>query len=79
MDFEVGDSVFIKIARMKGIMRFDKNGKLSPRYTGPFKILERIGKVAHNFALSSELASVHDVFHVSMLKKYVPDPSYVLS
>ena len=79
LEFQVGDYVFLKIAPMKGIMRFGKKGKLSPRYTGPFEILERIGKVAYKLALPPELASVHNVFHVSMLKKYVPDPSHVLS
>lgn len=79
LEFQVGDSVFLKIAPMKGIMRFGKKGKLSPRYTGPFEILERIGRVAYKLALPIELASVHNVFHVSMLKKYVPDSSHVLS
>ncbi|KAL5542066.1 hypothetical protein UlMin_009776 [Ulmus minor] len=55
-----------------------KKGKLSPRYIGPFEILERIGKVAYKLALPSELAAVHNVFHVSMLRKYVSDPSHVL-
>ncbi|KAL5575262.1 hypothetical protein UlMin_016961 [Ulmus minor] len=59
-------------------MRFGKKGKLSPRYIGPFKILERIGKVAYRLALPPELSSVHNVFHVSMLKKYIPDPTHVL-
>ena len=79
LEFQVGDSVFLKIAPMKGIMRFGKKGKLSPRYTGPFEILERIGKVAYRLALPPTLASVHNVFHVSMLKKYVSDPSHILS
>ncbi|KAL5549643.1 hypothetical protein UlMin_004874 [Ulmus minor] len=56
-----------------------KKGKLSPRYIGPFEILERIGKVAYKLALPSELAAVHNVFHVSMLRKYVSDPSHVLA
>ena len=64
---------------MKGVMRFGKKGKLSPRYIGPFEILERVGNVAYGLALPPELASVHNVFHVSMLKKYVPDPSHVLN
>ena len=64
---------------MKGVMRFGKKGKLSPRYIGPFEILGRIGKVAYKLVLPPELASVHDVFHVSMLKKYVPDTSHFLS
>ena len=79
LEFQIGDAVFIKIAPMKGVMRFGKKGKLSPRYTGPFEILERVGKVAYKLALPPELASMHNVFHVSMLKKYVPDPSHVLS
>ncbi|KAL5554867.1 hypothetical protein UlMin_037103 [Ulmus minor] len=63
---------------MKGVMRLGKKEKLSPRYIGPFEILERIGKVAYRLALPPELSSVHNVFHVSMLRKYVPDPSHVL-
>ncbi|KAL5582903.1 hypothetical protein UlMin_015345 [Ulmus minor] len=78
LEFQVGDSVFLKVAPMKGVMRFGKKGKLSPRFIGPFKILERIGKVAYKLALPPELSSVHNVFHVSMLKKYVSDPSHVL-
>ena len=64
---------------MKGVMRFGKKEKFSPRFIGPFEILERIGKVAYRIALSPDLASVHNVFHVSMLKKYVSDPSHILS
>ena len=79
LEFQVGDAVFLKVAPLKGVMRFGKKGKLSPRFIGPFEITERIGKVAYRLALSPELSSVHDVFHVSMLKKYVSDPSHVLS
>ncbi|KAL5538486.1 hypothetical protein UlMin_044642 [Ulmus minor] len=78
LEFKEGDYVFLKVAPMKGVMRFGKKGKLSPRYIGPFEILERIGRVAYKLALPSELASVHNVFHVSMLRKYVSDPSHVL-
>ncbi|KAL5538161.1 hypothetical protein UlMin_045627 [Ulmus minor] len=56
----------------------EKKGKLSPRYIGPFEILERIGKVTYRLALPPELSSVHNVFHVSMLREYTPDPSHVL-
>ncbi|KAL5569249.1 hypothetical protein UlMin_025824 [Ulmus minor] len=66
------------IAPMKGVMRFGKRGKLSPRYIGPFEILERVGKVAYRLALPPDLSLVHNVFHVFMLKKYVPDPTHVL-
>ena len=79
LEFQVGDAVFLKVAPLKGVMRFGKKGKLSPRYVGPFEIIERIGKVAYKLALSPELSSVHNVFHVSMLKKYVSDPSHVLT
>ena len=56
---------------MKRVMRFGKKGKLSPRYIGPFEILERIGDVAYKLALPPSLASVHHVVHVSILKKYI--------
>ena len=76
--FEVGDHVFLKISPGRGLMRFGKSGKLSPRFIGPFEILERIGEAAYRLALPPQLSGVHDVFHVSMLRKYEPDPSHVL-
>ena len=79
LEFNVGDKVFLKIAPMRGVMRFGKKGKLSPRYIGPFEILERIGDLAYKLALPPSLASVHNVFHVSMLKKYIQNSSHVLS
>jgi hypothetical protein len=63
---------------MKGVMRFGRKGKLSPRFIGPLEILERIGTVAYRLALPPNLSGIHDVFHVSMLKKYVPDVTHVL-
>ena len=63
---------------MKGVMRFGKKGKLAPRYIGPFEILERVGAVAYRLALSPDMLQVHPVFHVSMLRKYISDPSHVL-
>ena len=77
LEFQVGDSVFLKAAPLKGVMRFGKKGKLSPRYVGPFKIIKRIGKVAYRLTLSPDLSAVHNVFHVSMLKKYVPGLSHM--
>ncbi|KAL4016984.1 hypothetical protein IC575_024655 [Cucumis melo] len=78
LEFEVGDKVFLKVAPMRGVLRFERRGKLSPRFVGPFEILERIGPVAYRLALPLSLSTVHDVFHVSMLRKYVPDPSHVV-
>jgi len=78
LEFEVGDWVFLKISPMKGVMRFGKKGKLSPRYIGPYKILRRIGQVAYELELPSELEFVHPVFHVSMLRKCIGDPSRVV-
>ena len=74
----MGDHVFLKISPTKGVMRFGFQGKLSPRFVGPFEVLERLGKVACGLALPPSLSGVHNVFHVSMLRKYVPDPSHVV-
>jgi hypothetical protein len=63
---------------MKGVMRFGRRGKLSLRYVGPFEILEKIGAVAYRLALPPNLSRFHNVFHISMLRKYVPDPTHVL-
>ncbi|XP_075504001.1 uncharacterized protein LOC142541338 [Primulina tabacum] len=59
-------------------MRFGRKGKLAPRYIGPYTIVERIGILAYRLDLPQSLSSIHDVFHVSMLRKYEPDPSHVL-
>ncbi|XP_075082496.1 uncharacterized protein LOC142166856 [Nicotiana tabacum] len=77
LEFKEGDYVFLKVSPMKGIMRFGRKGKLSPRYIGLYPILERIGLVAYRLALPPELSSVHPVFHVSMLRQYFHDPSHV--
>jgi len=76
--FEVGDHVFLRVSPRRGVTRFGRGGKLSPRYIGSFDILERIGEVAYRLALPPQLSGIHDVFHVSMLRKYEPDPSHVL-
>ena len=78
LEFQVGDQVFMRISPWKGVLRFGKKGKLSPRYMGPYEIVERIGKVAYRLRLRPELTRMHDVFHVSMLRKYIADPSHVL-
>ena len=63
---------------MKGIVHFGQKGKLSPRYVGPYEILRKVGAVAFELALPPDFPPVHPVFHVSMLKMYVHDPSHVL-
>ena len=78
LEFEVGDHVFLKVMPKRGVIRFGKWTKLSSRFIGPFKILERVGTVAYRLALPSNLSSVHEVFHVSMLRKYTPDPAHVM-
>ena len=78
LEFEESDKVYFKISPMKGVVRFGKKGKLSPRYVGPYEILQWVGKVAYELKLPIELASVHPVFHVSMLKKCIGDPDSIL-
>ena len=70
LEFQVGDQVFLSISPWKGVLRFGKKGKLSPHYMGPYEIVERIGEVAYRLRLPPELTRIHDVFHVSMLRKY---------
>ena len=74
----MGDHVFLKVMSKRGVARFDKRGKLSPRYIGPFEVLERVGTVSYWLALLPSLSSVHAVFHVSMLQKYTPNPTHVV-
>ena len=62
----------------RGVVRFRKRGKLSPRFIGPFEILERVDTVAYRLALPPSLSGVYEVFHVSMLRKYTPDPTRVV-
>ena len=78
LDFDVGDHVFLKVMPKRGVVRFDKRGKLSPRFIGPFEILERVGTVAYRLALPPSMSSVHEVFLFSMLRRYTPDPSHVV-
>ena len=78
LEFEVGDHVFFKVMCRRRVVRFGKRGKLSPRFIGPFEILERIGTFAYRLALPPSMSGVHEVFHVSMLRKYNPDPAHVV-
>ncbi len=78
MEYNVGDEVLLKISPVRSLVRHKKKGKLSPRYVGPFPITAKIGTVAYRLKLPTELAGIHNVFHVSMLKKYVRDPSHII-
>ena len=69
----MGEHLFLKVMPKRGVVRFSKQGKLSPRLIGPFKILERVGTVAYCLALPPSLSGIHEVFHVSMLRKYTPN------
>ena len=67
--FEEGDYVYLKVSPIRGLRRFKVRGKLSPRFIGPYKITERVGEVAYRLELPEQLAGVHDVFHISQLKR----------
>ncbi|KAL0290521.1 UNVERIFIED_CONTAM: Transposon Tf2-11 polyprotein [Sesamum angustifolium] len=77
MEYEVGEKVFLKVSPWRGILRFGKQGKLSPRYIGPYEILERVGPLAYRLALPAELSQIHDVsrFYVTTIRS---DPSHIL-
>ena len=72
LEFKVGDHVFLKVMPKRGVVRFGKRGKLSPRCVRPFEILERIDTIAYRLVLPPSMTGVHEVFHVSMLQKYTP-------
>ncbi|GJX94610.1 hypothetical protein Tco_0349196 [Tanacetum coccineum] len=78
MEFQVGDMVMLKVSPWKGVIRFGKHGKLSLRYIGPFKIIERIGLVAYKLELPDKLHGIHNTFHVSNLKKCLADENLVI-
>ena len=78
LEFEAGDHVFLKVTPKRGVVMFSKRGKMSLRYIRPFEILERVGIVSYQLALPPSLSGVHEVFHVSMLRKYTPDPTHVV-
>ena len=75
LEFEVGSWTYLRVSPMKGIHRFGVEGKLAPRYIGPFWILQQCGPVAYQLELPPQLSSTHDVFHVSQLKKCLRVPS----
>src|SRR5215468_4063503 len=78
IEYQQGDKVFLKVSPWKKVLRFGQKGKLSPRFIGPYDVIERVGPVAYWLALPSELDRIHNVFHVSMLRRYRSDPTHVL-
>nr|GEY19411.1 putative reverse transcriptase domain-containing protein [Tanacetum cinerariifolium] len=78
LDFQTEDRVMLNISPRKGIIRYEKRGKLNPQYIGPFKILKRIGPVAYKLKLPEELSNVHNTFYVSNLKKCLSDESLII-
>ena len=78
LDFEVGDHVFLKVMPKRGVVRFGKSGKLLPRFIGPSEILERVATVAYRLTLPPSMSGVHEVFHVSILRMYTPNPAHVV-
>ena len=78
MKFEVGDHVYLRVSPTKGVQHFGIKGKLAPRYIGPYEIIEACGPVAYQLRLPLQLATVHNVFHVSQLKKCVRVPMEII-
>ena len=78
LEFEVGDHVFLEVIPKRGVVRFGEREKLSPRFIGPFEILERVVTFEYRLALSPSMSGVHEVFHVSVLQEYTPYPAYVV-
>ena len=77
--YEIREKVVLKVSPWKKVMRFGKNDKLSPRFIGPYEVIEKVGPVAYRLALPPDLEKIHDVFHVSMLRRYRSDLSHVVS
>ena len=78
IEYEVSDKVFLKVSPGRKVLRFGKKGKLSPRFIGLYEILERVGPIAYRLALPPKLTKLHDVFHVSILRRYRSDESHIL-
>ncbi|GKD70454.1 hypothetical protein Tco_1324544 [Tanacetum coccineum] len=79
LEFQPSEHVFLKVSPTRGVRRFSIKGKLSPRFIGPFEILDRVGEVSYRLALPPQLSHVHNVFHVSLLRGYKYHPLHVVS
>jgi hypothetical protein len=78
LEFEEGDHVFLRVTPTTGVGRAIKSRKLTPKFIGPYQIISRVGSVAYQIALPPLLSNLHDVFHVSQLRKYITDPSHII-
>jgi hypothetical protein len=78
LQFQVGDYVYLRVSPTKGVQHFSIKGKLAPRYIGPFEITETCGPVAYRLHLPSQLVAIHDVFHISQLKKCIKAPTEII-
>jgi hypothetical protein len=78
LQFQIGDFVYLRVSPTRGIQRFGVKGKLAPRYIGPFEILDICGPVAYRLQLPPQLAAIHDIFHVSQLRKCVKVPTEII-
>jgi hypothetical protein len=78
LEFEVGDHVYLRVSPMKGVRRFGIKVKLAPRYIGPYPILDKYGPTSYQVELPAKLSEVHNVFHVSQLKRCLKPPTYVV-
>jgi len=79
LEFKVGDHVFLKVSPLKRSVRFGQKGKLTSRFIGPFEVLQKVGPIAYRLVLRPTLQGIHDVFHVSNLRRYMPDLDHVIS
>jgi hypothetical protein len=77
LEFQVGDHVYLKVKARKSSLKLGNCAKLAPRFCGPFEILARIGPVAYLFSLPANLR-IHNLFHVSLLKMYIHDPTHMI-
>jgi hypothetical protein len=78
LEFEMGDHVYLRVSSMKGVRRFGIKGKLAPRYIGPYSIIDKYGPTSYQVELPARLPEVHNVFHVSQLKRCMKPPTYVV-
>ena len=79
MAFEISEHVFLKVSPTRGVIRFSKQEKLQPRFIGHFDILNQVGNMTYRLTLPPTMVAIHPVFQVSMLRKYVHDPTHVIS